>query len=307
MYQFTIIIPHKNIPHLLRRCLDSIPKREDLQIIVVDDNSNLSEEEFNNFPGINEKNTEVYFTREGKGAGYARNIGLEHAKGKWILFADSDDMFMPEIEIIFESIKNKDYDIIFFDICSKDSITIKENNESLYFNNCIINHQNGISIKYKWEVPWGKIINKTLLDYNNIEFEETQCCNDARFSIMCDFYSKKINVIPIKAYCWMFRNDSLWHKKNIKWAEIRFNVFLRIAKFMRKKNTELFDIYNKKSHMYLNMTLNFSKRSYIKCLIKYGLHLKSINILLVLVPKTIVYFLFKYITNKIITSKMAIK
>jgi glycosyltransferase involved in cell wall biosynthesis len=36
---YTIIIPHKNIPHLLQRCLDSIPRRNDLQIIVVDDNS----------------------------------------------------------------------------------------------------------------------------------------------------------------------------------------------------------------------------------------------------------------------------
>ena len=37
---FSIIIPHKNIPSLLQRCLDSIPKRDDVQIIVVDDNSN---------------------------------------------------------------------------------------------------------------------------------------------------------------------------------------------------------------------------------------------------------------------------
>ena len=40
-----------------------------------------------------EKNTEVLFTKEGKGAGYARNIGLSHARGKWIIFADADDFF----------------------------------------------------------------------------------------------------------------------------------------------------------------------------------------------------------------------
>ena len=32
---YSIIIPHKNIPDLLRRCLDSIPQRPDIQIIVV--------------------------------------------------------------------------------------------------------------------------------------------------------------------------------------------------------------------------------------------------------------------------------
>jgi len=36
---FTIIIPHKDIPDLLIRCLKSIPVSEDIQVIVVDDNS----------------------------------------------------------------------------------------------------------------------------------------------------------------------------------------------------------------------------------------------------------------------------
>ena len=40
MIIYSIIIFHKNCPDLLQRCLDFIPCREDLQIIVVDDNSN---------------------------------------------------------------------------------------------------------------------------------------------------------------------------------------------------------------------------------------------------------------------------
>ena len=36
---YSIIIPYKNCPALLNRCIDSIPQRDDVQIIVVDDNS----------------------------------------------------------------------------------------------------------------------------------------------------------------------------------------------------------------------------------------------------------------------------
>jgi len=36
---FSIIIPHYNIPDLLMRCLKSIPVCGDIQVIVVDDNS----------------------------------------------------------------------------------------------------------------------------------------------------------------------------------------------------------------------------------------------------------------------------
>ena len=59
MINYSIIIPHKNIPNLLQRCLDSIPNREDVQIIVVDDNSDPNIVDFDKFPGLNRSNVEV--------------------------------------------------------------------------------------------------------------------------------------------------------------------------------------------------------------------------------------------------------
>ena len=58
---------------------------DEIQIIIIDDNSNSESVDFSHFPGNGRKNTEVLFTKEGKGAGYARNIGLSHARGKWII------------------------------------------------------------------------------------------------------------------------------------------------------------------------------------------------------------------------------
>src|SRR5574344_311021 len=97
MINYTIIIPHKNTTDLLRKCIDSIPKRNDVQVIIVDDNSDADKVDFEHFPGLNEERTEVYFTKEGKGAGYARNIGLQYAIGKWVVFVDADDYFLPII------------------------------------------------------------------------------------------------------------------------------------------------------------------------------------------------------------------
>ena len=62
MINYSIIIPHKNIPNLLQRCLDSIPNREDVQIIVVDDNSDPNIVDFDKFPGLNRSHFEVNFT-----------------------------------------------------------------------------------------------------------------------------------------------------------------------------------------------------------------------------------------------------
>ena len=66
---YSIIIPHKNTPDLLKRCINSIPVRKDLEIIIVDDNSSEKFVDFDNFPGLHRENTTVIFNKEGKGAG----------------------------------------------------------------------------------------------------------------------------------------------------------------------------------------------------------------------------------------------
>mgnify|MGYP003305656243 CR=1 FL=1 len=93
MINYSIIIPHKNIPLLLQRCLDSIPIRDDLEVIVVDDDSDPSLVDFDSFPGKDRKDVEIVLDKMGKGAGASRNIGLSRAKGKWVVFCDADDFF----------------------------------------------------------------------------------------------------------------------------------------------------------------------------------------------------------------------
>ena len=50
-YHYSIIIPHKNTPRLLERCLCSIPTWDEIQIIIIDDNSNSESVDFSSFSG----------------------------------------------------------------------------------------------------------------------------------------------------------------------------------------------------------------------------------------------------------------
>ena len=61
------------------------------------------------------------FTRENKGAGYARNVGLSLAKGKWLLFADADDFFNLGFLNVLDNYIDSDNDIVYF---SANSINI---------------------------------------------------------------------------------------------------------------------------------------------------------------------------------------
>lgn len=54
-YHYSIIIPHKNTPRLLERCLCSIPTWDEIQIIIIDDNSNSESVDFSHFRETAEK------------------------------------------------------------------------------------------------------------------------------------------------------------------------------------------------------------------------------------------------------------
>ena len=105
MFSYTIIIPHKNCPDLLKRCVDSIPVRDDVQIIVVDDNSDEDKK-----PSLERKGLEVVLldAASSKGAGRARNVGLKHAKGKWLLFADADDYYTDNLSKFLDKYADDD-------------------------------------------------------------------------------------------------------------------------------------------------------------------------------------------------------
>lgn len=91
---YSIIIPHYNVPELLQRCLNSIPNLPSFQIIIVDDCSDGKIVDFRCFPGMERENVKCIFLKEKHGAGFARNLGLRYACGKWVLFADADDFFI---------------------------------------------------------------------------------------------------------------------------------------------------------------------------------------------------------------------
>lgn len=285
-YTYSIIIPHKNIPDLLQRCLDSIPQRDDVQVIIVDDNSDPEKVDFEHFPGLNRPNTELYFDKTGRGAGRARNVGLEHVKGKWVLFADADDVFTIGFgEILDKLYEKEDYDVVYFDIESRDLETLEQNEEHVYFSN-IIKGQNNFDLKYGLLTPWMKAVKKSLIEKNSISFEEVPCSNDTRFSALCGYYAKTISAIPIIGYCWMSREGSLWRKRDINWCKTRFEVSLRIAKFMRDNNEDKAYIrFNNDSLNFLSSIEHFSIWQHWYAWLKYGITLSDKKILFVRLPR----------------------
>jgi len=219
MVDFSIIIPHKDIPDLLQRCLDSIPVRDDVQVIVVDDNSDGNIVDFDHFPQWKGKYYECYFTKEGKGAGYARNVGLEHAKGKWVVFADADDFFYPPalIKLLGISIP-EDANIVLYQyrFCREDGSfyifpEMTSSDESTG-TPLVICYDTNVLCRTA-VMPWAKMVRKVHLDKNNIRFDEIKWGNDMMYSTKLSLSVDSFLIVPILVYSHEWYPNSLVNKE----------------------------------------------------------------------------------------------
>lgn len=219
-YKYSVIIPHKNTPLLLARCVASIPKRDDVQVIVVDDNSDPQEVDFNNFPIKNDERTIVIFDKSGRGAGGARNIGMSKASGEKIIFADADDFFNYCFDEILDEYKDDMSDIIFFNASSCDSTTyINRINRTELRNDLIDGYKKNPKLyeyylRYECGSPWSKIIRKDLITNNNVTFQESIVNNDTKFSYLTGHFAKSIMVDQRAIYCVTYHPSSISYTMN---------------------------------------------------------------------------------------------
>lgn len=99
----SVIMPTYGYPQYLSQAIDSVLNQTfyDLELIVVDDNNPNTQNRIDTQNIINEQITRdrrVKYIQHpyNKNGSAARNTGLKAAKGKYIAFLDSDDIYMPE-------------------------------------------------------------------------------------------------------------------------------------------------------------------------------------------------------------------
>lgn len=92
MAEISVIVPVYNVEKYLRKCLDSILSQtfQDFELILINDGSaDASGEICREYAAENERVR--FFDQKNKGPGYTRNRGIQEARGRYILFVDSDD------------------------------------------------------------------------------------------------------------------------------------------------------------------------------------------------------------------------
>lgn len=173
----SVIIPCYNSEKTIERTLMSLSKQtfQKFEVILIDDGSEDST------ISLIKKNHNLnirVISQEHKGVSNARNTGIAEAKGEYITFLDSDDMYDARfLEILYKSIIKSDRDIVFSRF-----MFVRGQDIQQYNCNCnkiiaknLTKYQTFKSItSYRKEKInfWCAIYKKSIIENNRIRFNE---------------------------------------------------------------------------------------------------------------------------------------
>ena len=115
----TVIIPAYNHEKYVQETINSIIAQtyQNIELVIIDDGS--VDDSYSLLKKYVDKYSWVkLISLENSGQGVARNVGIDSAVGKYVMFLDMDDSYFNNaFEKLYEVMHGSDVDVAFFDYC----------------------------------------------------------------------------------------------------------------------------------------------------------------------------------------------
>lgn len=210
--EISIVIPIYNVEPYLEESLQSVLSQtfghEKLQVIMVNDNSTdksgaIMEEyssRYNHFISI-------HLPERSGAAGKPRNVGLERADGKYIMFLDPDDQYEPDaVETLYNKITRDNSDIV---VGMYRYNYDKQERFGKFLGNSELHLEDIEEFPQILEMPpaiWSKIFKTELIRNHNLRFPERIAAQDLVFSVNSYLHARKISFVERVVYNYRVRD-----------------------------------------------------------------------------------------------------
>jgi len=202
---------------------------KEIEILLVNDGSTDKSLSIINMLAAEDDRIQV-FNRENKGAGAARNFGLEQATGEYIGFADADDWVEPTMyERLYSTVteNNCDWGICNINVIQDDRpvktrLQLKDELVDLRRNKLATLQQ---FMRFKYDnANWNKLFAASVLQKHNVRFDEGMTIwEDLLFNLMYLQFAGKAVVLSAPLYNYRVNSASLYYAG--KWDLIdQFNM-----------------------------------------------------------------------------------
>lgn len=233
----SIIIPIYNVETYLEECVQSIIAQTyaDWELILVDDGSTDGSSQIARNWQCRD-NRIKYFYKENGGVSSARNYGLDHSQGDFIMFVDSDDICHPQLLEKLISFMIEGNDITACTIVNSEKSDKGQNNcryisekftllDQIY--TCFFN-------KGILHPPYGKVYRNDIIRKHNIRFvQNLQLGEDVLFNL--EYFKQVSRGVFIDNPFYYYRNTpgSLSKKIQKNYTEIQLRIISEKIDFIQ--------------------------------------------------------------------------
>lgn len=247
MVDISVIMPIYKVEKLLDRAIQSVLNQthSNLELILVNDGSpDNSGDICDYYTGIDYRVKVIH--QKNSGVGFARNVGLSLAQGKYIYFVDPDDYIEPDLikdnfEIAIQNSANVVIFGFFNEKLKKNGEIIKE--EILPRTKDLITKED-FRLNFRdfydstADVLWNKLYNKEYLFRNMNKFTNQKVGEDALFNLSLYREIDKVHFNDKSYYHYVSREGSAVNKYNTQRFEDEFNVACQFENLMKYWNLE---------------------------------------------------------------------
>lgn len=253
----SVIIPVYNAEKYLRECLDSVCSQslQNIEIICVDDGStDNSLTILREYVGKDERLKVI--EQVNSGAGAARNLGMATARGEYLAFLDSDDLYYPQaLAQAYAVAVKENADMVAFEAkYFNENVEWSEGqlNRMLLAGRKFVSAQ--IDGKFLFQLAscntWCKLYKREFVQRKGLRYQEIKTANDLCFVCSALALAARIAVLdkPLVKH-------RVLHSGNLQSVKIKTPLDFMAALELLKQNLQRFGLWEQLRQSYLNCAL----------------------------------------------------
>lgn len=297
----SIIVPVYNVEQYLRRCIDSVLNQtfSDFELLLIDDGSKDNSVEICDEYAAKDSRIRV-FHKENGGVSSARNLGLDNAKGEWIIFVDGDDSVAHDyIEAFhFDADIEIQSPLIVDEETENERVSIKQEDIFISSSCAEILITGGINT-----APWAKCFKTSIIKTNKIVFPiEISYGEDSVFLYSYLIHCNTARYNSKSKYRYYIHEAGLGHKRHpieniVRMYEMQFELYDQIMKNTCNRRRYM-NIKSLSAIRELYLWYNISYKQLMSFHTFYGIAYRNLNIfekVIVRLPVSFIkYVAFKY-------------
>ncbi len=209
MFAISVIMPCFNTEKYIPKTIGSLfgQTMQDFEIVFINDGSTDQTLSILKKCQSEHPDRVQIIDKENEGQSKARNVGLEHATGEYIVFLDSDDYIDTDyFEVLYQAAKDKNSDMVL-----SGQHKVDEHGNTIVNINYPVDEYPGYSLRRL--NPHGKMYRRAFLNEHGIRFAEGKLYEDNPFNFLAMFLCKNQVILPYNGHYQVIHPGSTMTKK----------------------------------------------------------------------------------------------